>query len=217
MKKTTKKFIALVMSIISIYSLTVAVSAVEPPDGFELGLLDTKFTSMTKMYDDDNSLLYVFREYRTGDLNENGIIEAADARICLRTAANLQEIVSNKRFTADVNKDGLVNSADARIILRASAGIEEIATKVYNDFADVSYTLSLKSGNQYYWQCVCDAENVNVKEYRIDKTDSEISGAGVDQFFVFAAKNEGTHTVKFIYANSNQTDIIEEFEVVLDC
>lgn len=57
------------------------------------------------------------------DLNGNGNVDAADARIALRASAGLEKLSDPVRKLADVNSDGKVNAADARIILRIAARI----------------------------------------------------------------------------------------------
>ncbi len=61
--------------------------------------------------------------YKTGDVNDDGKVNAIDARTALRAGAQL-EILTGKAFdAADVNGDGRVTAQDARSILRFSAQI----------------------------------------------------------------------------------------------
>ena len=62
-----------------------------------------------------------------GDVDGNGKVESADARLALRTSVKLEpEIVAGTAAytAADVNKDGIVGSDDARTILRVSVKLE---------------------------------------------------------------------------------------------
>ncbi len=59
-----------------------------------------------------------------GDLNGDGKITAADARIALRIAAKLDAGTPEQMTAADMNGDGKVNAADARLILRKSAKLD---------------------------------------------------------------------------------------------
>ncbi len=56
-----------------------------------------------------------------GDVNADGQITAADARLVLRFAAKLQKYTQSQAKISDVNDDGRITSADARLILRISA------------------------------------------------------------------------------------------------
>lgn len=66
---------------------------------------------------DDDSSLY--------DVNGDGKVTAADARMALRASAKLQGLAGRYFYAADVNKDGKITSADARLILRKAAGLDK--------------------------------------------------------------------------------------------
>lgn len=73
--------------------------------------------------------------YLLGDVNLDGKINAADARLTLRIAAKLEEYPKATSVifkNADVNGDGVITAADARIILRVSAAL--------NSFDDFKHT-----------------------------------------------------------------------------
>ncbi|MBR5233301.1 MAG: phosphodiester glycosidase family protein [Clostridia bacterium] len=59
-----------------------------------------------------------------GDVNADGKISAADARLALRISAKLEDADGTQMITADYNKDGKITAADARKILRKSAKLE---------------------------------------------------------------------------------------------
>ena len=64
--------------------------------------------------------------YLLGDVNLDGKVNAADARLALRIAARLEKYPEAGEIAFvnnDVNGDGVLTSADARIILRVSAGL----------------------------------------------------------------------------------------------
>lgn len=61
---------------------------------------------------------------RLGDVDKNGKIEAADARLALRFAAKLETFDEYEGWAADVITDGKLVAADARIILRVAAKLE---------------------------------------------------------------------------------------------
>ncbi len=64
--------------------------------------------------------------YRLGDVNFDGEITAADARLALRIAAQLEPDATDvQRFVADVTGDGKVEAKDARRILRVSAQLDK--------------------------------------------------------------------------------------------
>lgn len=57
-----------------------------------------------------------------GDLNGDGKVTAADARIALRIASKMQKPTAVQLKTGDINGDGKITAADARMILRMAAG-----------------------------------------------------------------------------------------------
>ena len=59
-----------------------------------------------------------------GDMNSDGKITAADARILLRISARLEPSDDSIIKKGDINKDGRITAADARKILRVSAKLE---------------------------------------------------------------------------------------------
>ncbi len=62
-----------------------------------------------------------------GDVDDDKVITAADARLALRRAVELESYPSGSReFTAcDVDRDAVVTAADARLILRAAVELED--------------------------------------------------------------------------------------------
>lgn len=65
-------------------------------------------------------------ESTPGDLDGNGKITAADARVALRISAKLEKTTEAQKLIADVNNDGKITAADARKILRVAAKLESL-------------------------------------------------------------------------------------------
>ena len=73
---------------------------------------------------------YNYTPVAPGDVDGDGSITAADARLALRASVGLTEKGDVAKDSAgylacDVDRDGKVTSADARLILRASVGLED--------------------------------------------------------------------------------------------
>lgn len=62
--------------------------------------------------------------YVLGDVNNDGNVNASDARTALRISAKLEEADEVQSLAADVNRDKSITAADARTILRVSARLE---------------------------------------------------------------------------------------------
>lgn len=58
-----------------------------------------------------------------GDINLDGRVTAADARLVLRYSARLDTTNTNVKKYGDINSDGKITSADARLVLKISAGL----------------------------------------------------------------------------------------------
>ncbi len=66
-------------------------------------------------------------EAQLGDIDMNGKITAADARILLRYTAKLTDLTAAQKKLSDVNQDGKITAADARLVLRVSAKLEVLS------------------------------------------------------------------------------------------
>lgn len=79
----------------------------------------------TELYDFDWNPRYF------GDIDNDGDVDAYDARTALRYSVGLEEIKKQEALIyADVNFDGNVTAADARLILRMSVGLDDLFNKV---------------------------------------------------------------------------------------
>lgn len=72
--------------------------------------------------------IYIDPSYRRGDVNGDGNVTVADARLVLRQAVKLISLTegSNPLRAADVDRNGTVNVADARLALRAAVKLEDL-------------------------------------------------------------------------------------------
>ena len=61
---------------------------------------------------------------RRGDVDGDGDLTAADARLTLRAAVGLEVLDPMQRTRADADSDRYISAADARLILRAAVGLE---------------------------------------------------------------------------------------------
>lgn len=64
--------------------------------------------------------------YLLGDVDFDGSITAADARLALRASVGLETFNDKQTKAADADKDGNISAADARLILRCSVGLENL-------------------------------------------------------------------------------------------
>ncbi len=64
--------------------------------------------------------------YRAGDVNDDGKVNATDALLVLRCAVGKATLTERQRLAGDANGDGALNAADALLILRAAVGKEKL-------------------------------------------------------------------------------------------
>lgn len=64
--------------------------------------------------------------YLLGDVDSDGSVTAADARLALRIAVALDKASAVQTLAADADKDGSITAADARLILRCAVGLESL-------------------------------------------------------------------------------------------
>lgn len=76
----------------------------------------------------------------TGDVDNNGKIEASDARVILRVSVNLDEIDTSAFMKADVDGDGKITAQDARLALRLSVGLDKLPEHNLESFIIVPAT-----------------------------------------------------------------------------
>ena len=67
-----------------------------------------------------------FAKRKLGDVDGDGYITSADARLALRASVKLETLSDEQKAAADVDQDTYVTSADARLILRASVKLEAL-------------------------------------------------------------------------------------------
>ncbi len=66
-------------------------------------------------------------EFTLGDVDNDGSITAADARLALRASVGLENLSEAQQLAADTDSDSQISASDARTILRASVGLEQLS------------------------------------------------------------------------------------------
>lgn len=72
-----------------------------------------------------------------GDVDLDGSVTAADARLALRASVQLETLSAEKSVNADADRSGKITAADARLILRRSVGLETLEGYTSNDLRSV--------------------------------------------------------------------------------
>lgn len=82
-----------------------------------------------------------------GDVDGDGKISSADARLALRGSVGLEELTADFIMRADVDKNGKVEASDARTILRAAVNLETIAQDDHEHLVDEWAPVKQKDGS----------------------------------------------------------------------
>ncbi|MBQ3087374.1 MAG: dockerin type I repeat-containing protein [Clostridia bacterium] len=88
--------------------------------------VETLKCSVCKAPISTRNVQYTPPEYILGDIDDNGKVEVADARLALRFAVNLEMLDALQQKAGDADRSGAIEVADARLILRAAVGLETL-------------------------------------------------------------------------------------------
>lgn len=88
-----------------------------------------------------------------GDVDGDGKISAADARLALRASVNLEKLTDEQFKAADVNFDGVITAADARTTLRASVNLETLHSHSYTEKITKKATCTQKGIKTFTCEC----------------------------------------------------------------
>jgi len=215
-----KKIISLLLCVVMVGLCIIPVLAVDD-ETHSTGLMWDKWNDLIN--DEHESSLRALSVNRKGDANSDGKVTAADARLCLQAAASEE---TNYLFlpqgkAADVNNDGKISAVDARVMLQNVAGMTELVTyteAILDDSLNLGVVigpLRISGGTAYYWQCEVDKDGLTVLERYFDKSEPNVFGGPVNQYFAFTPKTKGTYTISFKLTNANQTEILDEFKCVV--
>lgn len=104
-------------------------SVVKKADGSAVSKDALLESGMTLTFPDGTKALVVV----LGDVNGDGTITAADARLALRISVDLEKYEEGSPYkkSSDVNGDTKTTAADARMILRASVELDDLSIKAF--------------------------------------------------------------------------------------
>lgn len=210
--KKIKKLTCFALSLI--IAVLCAFPAMAEDESHPGGLIWDTWESITANLNE--TTLRAFADQRTGDVDADGRITAADARLCLRVSAQLEEIEFTQSIAADIDGNGKITSADARKILRFSAGLDTPETMNYelslSGWGFIIGPMKNAGSGRYYWQCEVDTDGLTFTEESVDNTEGK-DGASPEYFFVFTAEKTGNYTVTFTLTDSKQAEIIDTFSI----
>ncbi len=174
MKKNVKKFICLMIAVITLMTLSVSSSA-----------YDYKETD-------------IIIDFLPGDLDGNEKITSADARICLRAAAKLDTLTEKQMKAADFDGTGEITSTNARSILRAAAKLETLSYTIKVVTGQNIIVGALQHSGVYFWECKKDSDNLFVDLVIEDTVPPDVIGGCDDMFYIINSESVGEFKISFI-------------------
>lgn len=102
--------------------------------------------------------------HKMGDINCDGNITSADARMVLRIAVGISIVETEKYIYCDCDFDGIITASDARIVLRTSVGLDKpFFTYEAKEFAE---NLAEKSDtNKLFENLISISDNIGSRWY----------------------------------------------------
>lgn len=155
-----------------------------------------------------------------GDVNCDGSVNAADARIVLRISAKLEKAGGWLELeAADCNGKTGVTAADARKILRVAAKTETMTPTTIELETGEEYEigpLENAGSGSYNWVCtLSDEAGMTVSESVTPPKYSEINpGTPFEHHFTLKANTTGTYTAHFELLCPWNKDIADSFDLV---
>ncbi len=138
-------------------------------------------------------------QYRLGDINTDGSVNAADALLALQSAAQINTLEADQVVAADVNKDNAVSAEDALQILTVAARLDIFRIPVGLNVDGDAYTIDkIFDVGAYVWNYTLTPDTglaltKEVKELPEDSNEGETP----EQVYTITAQKEGSYQLYF--------------------
>lgn len=148
---------------------------------------------------------------KKGDLNNDGKITAADARLALRLSVGLDEATDSLVYAGDLDGDGAVTAADARILLRISVGLEDYTIDDLMNIPTTKFEVI-----STYANALKQASKYNLGYYK--KVSNTITGSDIcnvhsKKLLAVAEKNSVNQTYKYLKNNQVAIDALPKLTI----
>ncbi len=127
--------------------------------------------------------------FTLGDVDGDGFIKAADARLALRASVGLEKLSDEAIAAADADRDGQIKAADARLILRASVGLEQLHTHEYTKETVTKKATCTEKGEK---KLSCECGDFITEEIAVI-AHKEVKDKAVAATCTETGKTEGSH------------------------
>ncbi len=171
-------------------------------------------------YETREQALAPFLVCQKGDIDGDGRITTADARLCLRVVVGLEELNKIQLQAADVTGNGVVAISCARKILRASVGLEQLNSdrvRTSSDAVILKPLLTAGSG-MYQWECtvVQGAEFAEVQRSSYEISAPDTDGGPVEQVFSILLRKQGTFVFAFELKCAWSGEVLRQYTLTVD-
>ena len=166
-------------------------------------------SAFTYEYEEDDVKI----DYLPGEIDGNPYVRAADARLCLRAAAKLEELTPEQQRAADIDGSGAIESSDARAILRASAKIEPITVTVNLKVGQNLVVGPLQGPTGWEWNYfISYPSKFDIKVNKYYHSGDEI-GSAPDEIIVFMPTETGNYSAEFKQVTGWNQKLYRYFDV----
>lgn len=157
----------------------------------------------------------VIIDFLPGDIDENYRVNSADARLCLRAAANLETLTDEQIKTVDFDGTGEIRSANARSILRAAAKLDTLtyAVKLKPEQKLIIGPLIAPSGQEWIITPQA-AQKLNIIISKIHDTNGKI-GSAPHKLVEASSAETGIYTLSFAQTIGWSQEVRKSFNITL--
>lgn len=154
--------------------------------------------------------------FTAGDVNEDGSIKAADARLALRYSAKLEKFSDEQIKAADVDNSGKVTASDARKILRESAKLTKdfISVEIYGKLIENGVLkVAVCADNQpfaYVENATLKGINIAMAQKIADSYDLELEIDNLPEEELINCVKNNQYDIAFVSASVDKNNFASE-------
>lgn len=206
-----KKITAIILSVITLFTFSISAYAADNEAQHPGGLISNTWEDVLKNMNAEYAEGYT--TYRLGDVNGDGKITLADARLCLRVAARLENILSlTHADAADIDFNGTVSPSDARAILRIAARLDSTPVTLAEtspEWGCIIGPFSTKTASGFTWKCSTKSDtlskHIKIQEFSVKSDD----GLTEKQYFILTTDSYGRYPL-YIELTDTETGAVSE-------
>ncbi len=157
----------------------------------------------------------VIIDFIPGDIDGNGSVNALDARLCLRAAAQLETLTDTQKKAADLDGTGEITSITARNILRAGAKIDTLKFTVkIDDGQRIVFTKLVRAG-AYDWEHKTDSEKTEITYSNEQEYSENFDGFVYRRYIAIDTTETTAFNVEFRQACPWTDEINYSFDLII--